>query len=263
MPIPSLFTRFGVVFGCATLLWACDGGAEPPTEVDFRGVTYHAIGEARLRLAGGVLEVSDIGVQGGDGVRVDVEDGELDSLGVEIQPLELGTGARWGITAFGQVGGVRRALAAAWAEDIGGGRNNIQVSFGAGLGLDSLAFEYLLDGVLVTRSPNLPTEAGLTTLVTSAGTSNLGPNSVHAVREGGVVVIGTDYRSDELTGGTTAGLGCTAALIQVSFQPDPVCADYVRAVPRPSGSTGVPPANSAEIEGRRIDRFIITDGSVD
>jgi hypothetical protein len=263
MPISSLFTRLAVVFGCAAFLWACDGGPEPLTEVDFRGVTYRALGEAGLRLVGGVLEVSNIGVQGGDGVRVDVEDGELDSLGVEIQPLELGAGARWGITAFGQVGGVRRALAAAWAEDVGGGRNNIQVSFGAGLGLDSLAFEYLLDGVLVVRSPMLPTDAGLTTLVASAGTSDLGPNSVHAVREGGVVVIGTDYRGDGLTGGTPTGLGCTAAVIQVSFQTDVVCADYVRAVPRSSGTTGVPPATSAEIEGRRIERFIITDGSVD
>lgn len=262
--IRSSTTRACALFACATLLWACDVGPEPLTSVTFNGVTYNAIGQAELFVIESGLEVSNIGVSGGDGIRADVSDGELDSLGVVIMPLVLGTGSRWGLAVFGDVAGTRTPLASAWAEDIGGGRNSIQVAFASGLGLDSLTFEYLLGGVLVARSPTLPSSDGLTALVASAGTTDVGPHSVHAVREGGVVVVGTDYRGDSFTGGSQAivGAGCTAALIQVSFQPDAVCADLVRAVPRSSSGLPVPPATSAEIDGRRIGEFVITGGAL-
>ena len=101
--------------------------------------------------------------------------------------------------------GVRTSLGRVWAEDIGGGRNSIQAEVAGGFGIDSLVFDYLLNGVLVARSPALPVGTPRSTLLTSAGTTDLGPESVHATREGGVVVIGTDYRSEGLSGGGAPG----------------------------------------------------------
>jgi hypothetical protein len=246
------------------LLSSCDGGNDPPPDsVIFNGVTYNALGQARLSVQGGVLVVDNIGTAGADGVHVDVADEELDSLGVLIQPLTLGDAAIWGLAVFGDIQpGVEAELAAAWAEDIGGGRNAIQVSFVGGIGLDQVVFEYYLADSLIVRSPPVPTD-NFTSTVASAGTTNVGPNSVHAVREGGVVVIGTDYRVEGFAGGGPAGAGCTAALIEVAFQPEAVCADYVRAVPLASGGGGMPPAYSADVAGRSIGRFVITDGAVE
>jgi hypothetical protein len=108
----------------------------------------------------------------------------------------------------------------------------------------------------------VPAAPGFATL-TTAGTTDLGPHSVHAVREGGVVVVGTDYRGDALTDGPVAGAGCTAALIVVAFQTDPICADYVRARPPAAGGAPWPNVQSAEITGRSLSRFVITDGALD
>ena len=55
---------------------------------------------------------------------------------------------------------------------------------------------WIVGGVLVARSPALPIGTPRSTVLTSAGTTDAGPESVHATREGGVVVIGTDYRSE-------------------------------------------------------------------
>ena len=122
----------------------------------------------------------------------------------------------------------------------------------------------LAGGVLVARSPALPIGTPRTTVLTSAGTTDAGPESVHATREGGVVVIGTDYRSEGLSGGGAPGAGCTAALIQVPFQPTPVCADFVRARPLLPATGGVlPAAGSAEIQGRSIGSFAIVSGDVE
>ena len=252
---------FSLVAG-VTLLSACDSSEEPPLSVSFNGVTYIAIGQASLQAGGSVLEVEDIGTGGGDGVRVEPVDGALDTLGVVIQPLGLVNGAQWGLGVFGQVAGVRTRLATAWAEGVGSAGNAIQFEFAPELGIDSLMFEYLLDGVIVARSPNVPAIAGLNTLA-NAGTTDATPNSVHAVREGGVVVVGTDYRGEALTDGPTDGAGCTAALIVVPFQPDAVCADFVRARPPSAGAAPWPTVESAEITGRSINRFVITDGALE
>jgi hypothetical protein len=163
---------------------------------------------------------------------------------------------------FGDIGGVETGLATAWAEDIGNGRNSIQVEFASGIGLDLVVFEYLLGGVLIARSPPVPTGQGVASTAATAGTTNVGPSSVHAVREGGVVVIGTDYREGDGLGGGAAGLGCLTALVQVDFQTEPICTDYVRAVPISATGAAMPDAYRAEIDGRSIGRFIITDGTV-
>jgi hypothetical protein len=244
-------------------LAGCDNGSDPPpSSVDFNGVTYNALGQATLSVQGGTLVVGNIGTTGVHGVRVEVEDGSLDSLGIEIQPLTFGSGALWGLAAYGDISGARELLAAAWAEDIGGDRNEIEVEFQQGVGIDQVIFEYFLAGVLVVRSPPIPAGNGLTSTVATAGTTNVEPNSVHAVREGGVVVIGTDYRVDALDGGEATGRGCLAALIEVQFQPEAICADYVRAVPLSASGTPMPNVTSTETAGRAIGRFVIVDGTV-
>jgi hypothetical protein len=248
----------------AAVLASCDSEPAGPESVEFQGVTYVALGNADLRLRGGALEVNQVGGSGQDGVRVDAPDGALDTLNVAIRPLGFGTGAQWGITVYGDVAGVRTSLGRVWAEDVGGGRNSILAEVAGGFGIDSLVFDYLLGGVLVARSPALPTGTPRSTLLTSAGTTDRGPESVHATREGGVVVVGTDYRSEGLAGGGASGVGCTAALIQVPFQPTPVCADFVRARPLLPATGGVlPPAASAEIQGRSIGSFDIVSGDVE
>jgi hypothetical protein len=259
------FLRALVGVGLLSGATGCDGGGTgnpPPSSVDFNGVTYHTLGQAVLSVQGGVLVVDNVGTTGFDGVRVESPNGALDSLGVEIQPISLASGALWGLGVYGDVSAQRELLAGAWAEDIGGGRNAIQVEFLTGVGLDQVLFEYYLDGLLVVRSPPVPAADGFSSTVATAGTTNVGPTSVHAVREGGIVVIGTDYRTDGLQGGGAPGVGCLAALIEVQFQPDPVCADFVRAVPLSVIGTVLPPVSSSEVGGRGIGRFVVTDGTV-
>jgi len=265
MTLRRLLTAPAILCAGAVLISACDGGAAPPASVVFQGVTYHALGQAELSLRAGALEVDQVGSSGADGVRVNAADGVLDSLEVLIESITLGSGANWGLTVYGDVAGARTALGRVWADDIGGGRNSIKTEFAGSLGLDSLIFEYLLDGALVARSPALPVGTPRSTLEASGGTTDKAPQSVHAVREGGVVVIGTDYRDGEAVGGGgTQALGCTVALIDVPFQTEPVCADFVRARPLlpPTGGL-MPPAQSAEIQGRLVGRFVITSGVVD
>jgi hypothetical protein len=264
MPLRSTRLCAAVLLGASAALASCDSEPAGPDSVEFQGVTYVALGNADLRLRGGALEVNQVGASGMDGVRVDAPDGSLDTLNVAIRPLDFGAGAQWGITVYGDVGGVRTSLGRVWAEDIGGGRNSIQAEVAGGFGIDSLVFDYLLGGVLVARSPALPIGTPRWTVLTSAGTTDAGPESVHATREGGVVVIGTDYRSEGLSGGGAPGVGCTAALIQVPFQPTPVCADFVRARPLLPATGGVlPAAGSAEIQGRSIGSFAIVSGDVE
>ena len=108
-PMPLRNTRLAataLLIGAAPLA-SCDSEPAGPDSVQFQGVTYVALGNADLRLRGGALEVNQVGSSGQDGVRVDAPDGALDTLNVSIQPLDFGAGAQWGITVYGDVGGVR------------------------------------------------------------------------------------------------------------------------------------------------------------
>jgi hypothetical protein len=204
---------------------------------------------------------------------VDAPDGALDTLGVAARPVALPAGARWGLQAFGDVGGTRTALATAWAEATTPGRHRIQIDFAPTLGVRFVVFRYLLGGALVFESPQLPFTPGDglspgATLLETAGEAGGDPRSVHTTRNGGVVEVGTDYRDTEsplAPGGAHPARkldGCPGVLITASFADGPICADYVIARPVLAGGA-FPTVTSAEITGRSIGQFAITEGTLE
>ncbi len=248
---------FALVGLAALAFCACDsdesGGGDM---VVFDGLTYIATGEAELEVTTAGLVVSNIGPSGDDGVRVERPAG-LRSADVDVQPVVIPNGARWGLQVFGEVAGERTALAAAWADGAADSRHEINVEYADALGVTLVAFEYLLGGSLVYRSPDVPLDGtNRSRAAASAGASRARPGSTHAQRSSkGVIVVGTDYASDAaLRGG-----GCTAALVETPFPVGEVCTDFVRAIPLVAAL--YPEVTDLELTGRDIGSFTVTSAT--
>lgn len=249
-----------VFAGVATALTSCDSNPVPigPTELTFDGVTYEALGQARLEVTNNSLVVANIGSSGNDGVRVD-PDSSIEEADIRTQPVILPENGRWGMEVFGETSSGRTALATVWNEAVSAEEHDLQFDFAPELGVVDMDVEFFLEGMLV-HSVRIPVDGGGNrSRVATAGRGRGGPTSVHVICVNGELIVATDHGGEPPR--TTQG-GCGAELftnVPGSLEV-PICADFVRA--RPISEFAFPDANSLEITGRSISQFVITSGSV-
>ena len=258
LPLPGIAPLFVLL-----LLASCDTEAVNTNEVTFNGVRLRARGDARFELRNGRLRVTNIGGSGQDGLDVirtaPVLRGDFRTVAVDVPE-----GSRWGMTLGGLAGGAMVDLMSVWHDGRARERDEVLFEFNDGLGIPSVYLEYYLADSLVFRSPEIPLN-GARRAAVSGGESNAGPQSVHVVRDGGVIIIVTDYQGSSLdrTDGVD-GMGCpNGALIFTPFGlPDPVCTDLVRAVP--TAMQVAPPVSGLRLTGRDLPNgFELTDASVE
>ncbi|MDX1438624.1 MAG: hypothetical protein R3284_01860 [Rubricoccaceae bacterium] len=249
-----------VLFVC--LFPGCDTveTTDPPDDgsVEFDGVTYVPVGQAELRQTSDGLVVENLGSSGNDGVRVQ-PDSPVQQADVRVQEVGLPAGAEWGLRVFGQLNGQQTALATAWSESMDGALNQFTFDFAPALAVQFVAMNYYLNGELVF-STELPNNGQSQARETPAGSGEDGPQSVHVIRNGGVLIVATDF-GGEAPKNTH---GCTAALLEVfdiEGQPRQVCTDYVEAMPIGEFNSA-PDATSYTVTGGDVSSFTITGGSV-
>lgn len=252
-----------LVFVAAAILSACDSGTtnNPPNNSSavFNGETYTAIGNAQVRVTSDGLVVDNIGSSGNDGFRIDSST-PIQSGDFLVQEVALPSNGRWGGQAFGTVNGERTALATAWSESRDGEINDYNFDFAQAFDVQYLLFEYYLGGQMVYQL-QVPNGSGFRSRAAPAGSGTRGPGSVHVIRNGGVLVVATDFSNEE---DPLNRNGCVAALVEVNDPeegPISICTDYVLATP--IGEFQFPDAESIEVTGRSISSFTITDGSVE
>jgi hypothetical protein len=249
-------------------LAACDEVTDPfiPDEVTFDGVTYAAIGGAELRPEGDGLGVVGPGGSADYGVRVS-PDVDIARAGFSVEPLALPADSRWGVELFGDVGGTRTALATAWSDAVDAERHELLFNFTPATGASTATLEYYLDGALELRVPDVPIAGSggaggdARRRVLNGGEGDGEPESVHIIRDGSTIIIGTDYGGSPPPG--LARSGCTGTLLALDFPdfPSEVCTDYVQAIPDTFATADA--VSDVEIRARTLSRFTIVDGSVE
>jgi hypothetical protein len=246
----------------ALLLAACDTEEAGPDGVTFDGVSYVAVGGARLEATAAGLVVRE--GDGEYGVRVDLDaalDGPLDEAVFLVEPVDIPDAGRWGLQLFGDIAGLdvggRTPVATVWADAVDEDAHVINFDFGPAAGVETATLEYYLGGTLLYRVPGVPVlPAGGRLRLTPAGEGNGQPQSVHVIRDGSRYIVATDYGEG---GARTGAGGCTGTLLRVSFPglPAEFCTDYVQAVPEQFEN--VEAVTSIEIRARVLDRLTQND----
>lgn len=252
------------------LLAACDDEAPinpGPDPVVFDGVAFTAVGDAALETTAAGLVVRQ-GSGGGEyGVRVDLDDaldGPLVEAAFRAAPVDLPADSRWGLQLFGDVAGQGRTpVATVWSDAVGATAHVIQFDFDAGTGVETVTFEYYLEGRLQLRVPGVPLVPGGRLALREAGEGDGEPESVHVVRDGTRYIVATDYGGS----GPRTGPGvCAGAVLRLAFPgfpdlPAEVCADYVQAIPDPFEN--VEAVTSLEIRARTLDEFTLVGNDLE
>lgn len=257
MRIALQIVSLAVVF----LVTGCDSTeTQPPPSgntIDFNGVTYEPVGNASLRVSSEGLVVENIGSSGNDGFSV-AQETPVQRANFSVQEVTIPANGRWGAQAFGMVDGTRTALTTAWAETEDGETNRFTFDFAPEIQVEMLHMQYFLGGEVVFEM-EAPNNAALRTQIINGGSGSDGPKSVHVIRDGGVLVVATDFGGDPPDGAR----GCTATLLTVMTTiggQQMICTDYMQATP--IGDFDFPDVESVEVTARSVDAFTVTDGSV-
>lgn len=207
-------------------LAACD--TDTPDPVAFQGVEIAAEGEATLTLQGGALVVSGLGGSRQGGFEID---GRRDRVDVEIDPLSIPVGGRFGV----EVRDGDAVLASLYNEATAAGRFDVRFDFPDALGATVAIVRYRLDGE-VRFEGQVDLIPGRTSSgrrqPTSGGSGEGATGSTHVIRERGRYVVVSDSGEDAPR---RAG-GCPGFLMT---PPPPfdergqaaICADWIEIEP--------------------------------
>ena len=234
----------------ALALAACDTEAPDPVSgsVTFQGVEVEAEGDAALTVDGDALVVSGLGGTREGGFALD---GTPDRVDVEVDPLAVPAGARFGV----EVRDGADVLAALYNEGVGDGRVDLRFDFPGLLGVTAAAVRYKLQGQVVFEA-RLGVEAGRTRRqrrATSAGTGDGETGSTHVIRDRGryIVVSDSDGESGRRAGGCAGFLMTPPPPLDVDVEA-PICADWVEVEPI---LTAQVPRGAIAVRGRGVGSF--------
>ena len=216
-----------VLLLAALALAACDSESPGTGPVSFQDVDVAAEGDATLAVRGGALVVSGLGAGREGGFVVA---GQPDRVDVEIDPLAVPAGGRFGV----EVRDGDDVLASLYNEGRSDGTVDLQFDFPGLLGVTVAIVRYRLNGAVVfearvgfdatrTRGQRRPTSAG-------SGDGDTG--STHVVRDDGKYVV----VSDSDGGGGRRASGCAGFLLTPPPPFDveidaPICTDWVEVEP--------------------------------
>lgn len=233
----------------AVVLSSCDASADEAVVV-FQGVELAARGDARLAQQDNTLVVSGLEGNRSGGFAISGAPARVD---VEVQPLRVPEGARFGIRVEGRDG---RPLASIDTQGEGDGRFSLPFFFANELGATAVAVRYRLRGDLVLEIPRLPLlPDGRQRAAASAGEGEGDTGSVHVIRRAdGRYVVVSD--SEGSSGQRAAGCPGFTILPPVSVK-GPLCVDWVEV--EPLGSTASPAVGAVVVTGQGVGSFTVVD----
>ncbi len=210
----------------APLALGCDAPAEEP--LAYQGVRLTARGDASLDVSGSALVVSGLAGSRSGGFTVD---GQPDRLDVDIDPLAIRDGGRFGIEVE-DAAGADVATFYVYGDDQGA--LDFRYDFGATLGVSRVLVRYKLGGESgrVVFNATLDGAAGRIRspqAETSAGSGSGTAGSTHVIRDNGKYIVVTDAGENGARHADCAGFTVTPPPTQQIRTP--VCTDWIELEP--------------------------------
>ena len=243
-----------VVLVSLVALSACDTEAPPPPAgtATYQGVDVEAEGDAALTVEADGLLVSGLGGTREGGFAVG---GTPDRVDVEIDPLPIPAGARFGV----EVRDGDDVVASLYNEGVGEGRVELRFDFPDLLGVTAATVRYRFQGQLVFEA-RVGFEAGRARgqrRETSAGTGEGDTGSTHVIRDRGRYIVVSDSDGD---GGRRAR-ACAGFLMPppppgAGELEAPSCADWVEVEPV---LTAQVPRGVVAVRGRGVGSFWVRE----
>lgn len=239
----------------AVLVFAgCDTSTDDP--VVFQGVALGARGDASLAVENGTLIVSGLDGARSGGFTLDGTPGRVD---VEIDPLAIEMGDRFGITVEDESGG---QIASFYNVGQGGGRVRFEFEFADAFLVSGARVTYrlggrtgqaVLDGFLDFGALG---QGRLAQAFAGEGEGQTG--STHVVRERGRYVVVSDSNG----GGARTASGCAGFLVTppASFDFEgTICTDWIEV--EPIGEFEMP-QGTVSVTARGVGSFTVNDLNV-
>ena len=258
--------RFLPLLALALLFTGCDSDSlalrsEPVAEAQLGGVTFVAVGGATLRVTDEGLEVTGLDDSGEGGVRV--SQAAIEQADVFYEALGIPDGADFRLGFDGAVFGQRGRLASilhanpeADPDDV----NDISLETALGQPGDEVELRYTLNGTLVHDEVTVLAPGPNGRPVAPMGQARIAPRSLHIIRVGDVVAVGTDWGRG---GGRQAQKRLPAVEVTLPNGETITC-DRIDVAPALDADDQLPPVevNGFSLTGRNIERFVITGTEV-
>ena len=216
-----------LVLSVAVSLAACDGPTDPPADgpVEYQGVEVDARGDAALAVRDGALVVSGLDGARSGGFAVA---GTPDRVDVEIDPLAVGAGQRFGVTVEDPAGG---GVASLYTVGRGDGVVDFQFDFGSAFPVEAVNLRYRLGG----RTGDIVLEGVLrlgafrlrASQPRSAGSGEGSTGSTHVVRENGRYVVVSDSNGESARGSCPGFVVTPPSVLEATA----VCTDWIEVGP--------------------------------
>ena len=218
-------SRLSGLLLAALVLAACD--TDTPDPVAFQGVDIAAEGEAILALQGGALVVSGLDGSRAGGFQID---GQPDRVDVEIDPLSIPVGGRFGV----EVRDGDAVLASLYNEATAAGRFDVRFDFPDAIGATAAIVRYRLNGEVRFEGQVdlIPGRTSGQRQPTSGGSGEGDTGSTHVIRERGRYVVVSDSGEDApRRAGGCAGFLMTPPPPFAETGQAAICADWIEIEP--------------------------------
>lgn len=244
--------RLSLLLFAALVFAACDSPSDTEPLV-FQGVTVDDRGDASLSIENGALVVSGLDGTRSGGFTVDGTPSQVD---VEIDPLAIDSGDRFGVTIESASGA---EVASFYNVGQGQGRVSFEFFFTDALPVVAAAVTYRLggrtgrivgQGYLEFGAPRQGRLAAA-----NAGTGEGSTGSTHVVRENGRYVVVSDSNGSGARSGGCAGFLVTPPTVfEIST---PICTDWIEV--EPIGEFEEMPVGEVSVTARGVGSFTVND----
>ena len=217
-----------LVLSAALSLAACDGPTDPPADgpVVYQDVEVEARGDASLAVSDGALVVSGLDGSRSGGFTVA---GTPDRVDVEIDPLAVASGARFGVTVEDESG---QELASLFNVGQGDGVVEFEFAFADALPVEAVALTYRLGGrdgqVVLEGVLGLGARRQGRRASASAGSGEGSTGSTHVVRENGRYVVVSDSNAEEARADCAGFIVTPPVALEASGE---ICTDWIEVEP--------------------------------
>lgn len=214
--------RLTALLLAALVVVGCDSDA--PDRVTFQGVEVDVRGDASLAVDGGALVVSGLDGSRSGGFTVA---GVPDRVDVEIEPLAIPTGGRFGV----EIRDGDALVASLYNEATGPGAFDVMFDFPDALGATVAIVRYRFGGEVRFEGQVdlIPGRSRGQRRPTSGGSGEGEAGSTHVIRERGRYIVVSDSGDDS----ARRSDGCAGFLMTppLPFEQAVICADWVEVEP--------------------------------
>jgi len=243
--------RFHALLFLAALAAGCD---TPPVAegVSFQNVDLDARGDASLSVSGGALVVSSLTGSRSGGFTVDGQPGRLD---VDVDPLAIPAGGRFGIEVEDASGA---DVASFYVTGNAAGALDFLYDFGTSLGVAGVLIHYKIGGENGEIVFGAQIDGGNGRLrgalaETSGGTGSGTTGSTHVIRDNGKYIVVSDSNGDGARHADCDGFRVTppAPYSRASY-----CTDWIEIEPL---ITAPMPQGTVSVTARGVGSFTVRD----